>query len=191
MEPAVDLVSMYMDQLHPSDVGMAVAREHGVEVYPSIRAALTLTPPSAGHWPTAADWQVGDLAVDGVLIIAEHGDYSGNERSRQMYPRRYFFEQVCGVLATSGRAVPIFNDKHLAYSWADCVWMYERAEELGAPFMAGSSVPVAERRPGARARHRDPDRRGIVAGLLPSVRQWAGLLRLPRAGGATVHGGAA
>ena len=147
VEPAVDLVSMYMDQLHPSDVGIEVAREHGVEVYPSIRGALTLTAPSAGHWPTAPDWEVGKLAVDGVLLIAEHGDYSGNERSRQMYPRRYFFEQVCGVLGTSGRAVPIFNDKHLAYSWADCVWMYERAKELGAPFMAGSSVPVAERVP--------------------------------------------
>ena len=105
VEPAVDLVSMYMDQLHPADVGMELAREHGVEVNPSIRGALTLTPPSAtGHWPTASDWKVGDLAVDGVLIIAEHGDYCGNERGRQMYPRRYFFEQVCGVLAASGRS---------------------------------------------------------------------------------------
>ncbi len=145
--PAVDLVSMYVDQLHPADVGMELAREHGVEVYPSIRGALTLTPPSAGHWPTAPDWKAGDLAVDGVLIVAEHGDYSGNERARQMYPRRHFFEQVCGVMATSGRAVPVFNDKHLSYDWADCVWMYERARELGAPFMAGSSVPVAERVP--------------------------------------------
>ena len=85
--------------------------------------------------------------MDGVLIIGEHGDYSGNERTRQMYPRKYFFEQVCGVLATSGRAVPVFNDKHLAYSWTDCVWMYERARELGAPFMAGSSIPVIERIP--------------------------------------------
>ena len=148
IEPSVDLVSMYMDQLHPADVGMELAREHGVDVYPSIRGALTLTPPSAtGHWPTASDWKVGDLAVDGVLIIAEHGDYCGNERGRQMYPRRYFFEQVCGVLAASDRAVPIFNDKHLAYSWADCVWRYERARELGAPFMAGSSIPVIERIP--------------------------------------------
>ena len=148
VEPSVDLVSMYMDQLHPADVGMELAREHGVDVYPSIRGALTLTHPSAaGNWPTASDWKVGELAVDGVLIIGEHGDYSGNERTRQMYPRKYFFEQVCGVLATSGRSVPIFNDKHLAYSWADCVWMYERARELGAPFMAGSSLPVIERIP--------------------------------------------
>ncbi len=147
IEPSVDLVSMYVDQPHPDDVGMEVARKHGVDVYPSIRSALTLTPPSAGHWPTASDWKVGELAVDGVLIIGEHGDYSGNERGRQMYPRRHFFEQVCGIFATSGRAAPVFNDKHLAHSWADCVWMYERAAELGAPFMAGSALPVADRAP--------------------------------------------
>ena len=64
-----------------------------------------------------------------------------------MYPRRYFFEQVCGVFSTSGRSVPVFNDKHLAYSWADSWWMYERAKELGVPFMAGSSLPVAHRKP--------------------------------------------
>jgi hypothetical protein len=103
---------------------------------------LTLTPPSAGYWPTAPDWQVGELAVDGVLIIAEHGDYAGNERHRQMYPRRYFFEQVCGIMAVSGRSVPVFTDKHLAYNWTDAMWMYKRAQELGVPPMAGSALPV-------------------------------------------------
>lgn len=147
LKPKVDLVSMYIDQLHTSDVGMELAQEHGVAVYPSIRAALTLTPPSAGHWPTASDWQVGELEVDGVLMIGEHGDYSGNERGQQMYPRRHFFEQVCGIFATSRRSVPVFNDKHLAYSWTDCLWMYERAQEMEVPFMAGSSLPVTSRTP--------------------------------------------
>ena len=97
---------MYMDQLNWNDVGMELAREHGIEVYPSIRAALTLTPPSAtGDWPTARDWQDGELAVDGVLLIAEHGDYAANERDQRMYPRRHFFEQICGVIAASERPV--------------------------------------------------------------------------------------
>ena len=59
VEPAVDLVSMYMDQLHPADVGMEIAREHGVEVYPSIRGALTLTPPAppaTGPRPPTGRW---------------------------------------------------------------------------------------------------------------------------------------
>ena len=147
VEPQVDVVSMYMDQVHPNDVGLDLAREHGIEVYPSIRGALTLTPTVTSHWPTGVDFESGELAVDGVLIVGEHGDYAGNERTRQMYPRRHFFEQVCGVFATSGRSVPVFNDKHLAYSWADARWMYDRARELEVPFMAGSSLPLVDRRP--------------------------------------------
>ena len=147
IEPRVDIVSMYIDQLHGGDVGMATAREYGVEVYPSIRAALTLKRGSAGPWPTADDWEDGELAVDGVLLIAEHGDYPYNERDRRLYPRRHMFEQICGVFSGSGRSVPVFGDKHLSYDWSDATWMYDRARELGVPFMAGSSLPVTRREP--------------------------------------------
>ena len=44
-----------------------------------------------------------------------HGDYPHNERGRHQYPRRYFFEQISGVMAESNRSVPCFIDKHLAY----------------------------------------------------------------------------
>ena len=64
-----------------------------------------------------------------------------------MYPRKYFMEQVCGVLVRSGRAVPVFNDKHLSYNWHDALWMVERAAHLGAHFMAGSSAPLGWRSP--------------------------------------------
>ncbi len=147
VEPGVDVVSMYIDQAHPQDIGVELARDHGIELFPSIRSALALRQPPRGHWPTAPGWEIGELAVDGVLIIAEHGDYAPNERGRQMYPRRHFFEQVCGMIALSGRAVPVFNDKHLAYSWDDARWMYDRAAELDIPFMAGSSLPVTGRTP--------------------------------------------
>ena len=100
-----------------------------------------------GHWTPEDEERPGDLAVDGVLIVAEHGDYAGNERHRHLYPRRYFFEQVCGVFAMSGRSVPVFNDKHLAYDWNDALWMYERARELDVPFMAGSALPLCSRGP--------------------------------------------
>ena len=62
--------------------------------------------------------------------------------------RRYFFEQVAGVIAESGRSVPVFTDKHFAYSWADALFMWERSQELKIPLMAGSCLPVgAWRRP--------------------------------------------
>ncbi len=145
--PRVEVVSMYMDQLHVNDVGMETARVNGVEVFPSIRGALTLERGSRGAWPTAEDWEDGELSVDGVLLIAEHGDYPYNERDRRLYPRRHMFEQICGVFSGSGRSVPVFSDKHLSYSWSDAVWMYERAADLGAAFMAGSSLPVTRREP--------------------------------------------
>lgn len=56
-------------------------------------------------------------------------------------------EQICGVFEQSERSVPIFSDKHLSYSWADAQWMVNRARELAVPFMAGSSMVTAWRRP--------------------------------------------
>lgn len=131
--PRVDVASMYIDQFPDNDMGRRIAAEHDVPVYDSIVKALTL----GGK----------ELAVDGVLLIGEHGDYAWNEKEQHLFPRRYFMEQICGVFATSGRSVPVFNDKHLSYNWPDAKWMYDRARALGAPFMAGSSLPVAWRRP--------------------------------------------
>ena len=42
-EPQVDLVSMYIDQPNWTDLGHKLARDHNIEIYGSIRAALTLT----------------------------------------------------------------------------------------------------------------------------------------------------
>jgi hypothetical protein len=134
VEPQVEIVSFYLDQVGPRDVGLDVAQEHDIPVYESIVQALTLN--------------TNDLAVDGVLLIGEHGDYAWNEKEQHLYPRRFFFEQICGVFATSGRSVPVFSDKHLAWNWDSAKWMYDRARELQIPFMAGSSLPVTYRNPG-------------------------------------------
>jgi hypothetical protein len=131
--PRVDVVSMYVDQFAENDLSRRIAAAHNVPIYPSIVKALTL----GGS----------ELAVDGVLLIGEHGDYAWNEKDQQLYPRKYFMEQICGVFSTSARAVPVFNDKHLSYSWHDAKWMADRAAQLGAPFMAGSSLPFAYRNP--------------------------------------------
>jgi hypothetical protein len=133
LPPQVDIASMYIDQIDERDIGVALAQAHGVPIYKSIPEALTL----GGK----------DLAVDGVLLIGEHGDYAWNEKGQHLYPRRYFFEQICGVLATSGRSIPVFNDKHLSYNWADATWMVNRARELDVPLMAGSSLPLCWRKP--------------------------------------------
>ena len=41
LAPRVDLVSMYIDQISDRDIGLGIAAEHGVTVYPSIVKALT------------------------------------------------------------------------------------------------------------------------------------------------------
>lgn len=131
--PRVDMASMYVDQFAENDMSRSFSEAYDVPIYPSIVKALTL----GGK----------ELAVDGVLLIGEHGDYAWNEKEQHLYPRKYFMEQICGVMAVSGRTAPIYNDKHLSYNWHDAKWMYDRAAQLGAPFMAGSSLPFFWRSP--------------------------------------------
>ncbi|HEX2037338.1 MAG TPA: hypothetical protein VHS99_24425, partial [Chloroflexota bacterium] len=127
--PRVRVVSLYTDQVPANDISREWAQRAGVPIFPTVREALTLG--------------VAGLAVDGVLIVGEHGDYPHNERGQHLYPRRRLFEEAVEVIREARRPVPVFVDKHLAYAWADAKWMYDTARELGIPLMAGSSVPTA------------------------------------------------
>ncbi|MEZ5402448.1 MAG: hypothetical protein R2729_22425 [Bryobacteraceae bacterium] len=134
-DPPFDVVSLWMDQIHPADIGTRLASAYGLPVTKSIRDALTLG--------------TGKLAVDGVVMVCEHGDYPHNERNQQLYPRYEFFEQIVQVFKESGRVCPVFTDKHLSYDWTKAKRMYDWSRELKFPLMAGSSVPVTFRRPAA------------------------------------------
>lgn len=136
--PALTLASMYIDQHRERDVSRAKSRERGVPIAETIEGALTL----GG----------GDLAVDGVILIGEHGDYPFNAKGQQLYPRRRFFDATADVFEARGRVVPVFNDKHLGPVWEDALATYRRARALGIPFMAGSSMPVGFRVPDAAPR---------------------------------------
>ena len=131
--PPCDIVSLYMDQVHPADIGCRLAAAYGFSVARSISEALTLG--------------TGKLAVDGVLLVAEHGSYPYNDRQQQLYPRFEFFQQVVDVFRKSRRSVPVFCDKHLSWSWDRAKQMYDWSRELKFPLMAGSSIPVTFRRP--------------------------------------------
>src|SRR6266545_5158108 len=82
--PRVEVVSMYTDQVPKNDISREWAERSGVPIYPTIRKALTLGGDS--------------LAVDGVIIIGEHGDYPTNARGQKEYPRRRLFEAVLDVM---------------------------------------------------------------------------------------------
>lgn len=131
--PNLQLVSMYVDQYPANDMSKALAKKYGFRLCATIEEALTLGTPT--------------LAVEGVLNIGEHGNYANNERGQKLYPRRRFFEGVTKVFEKYKKAVPVFNDKHLAATWEDAKWMYDKSRALFVPFLAGSSIPVTYRRP--------------------------------------------
>jgi hypothetical protein len=131
--PGMDVVSFYVDQFSERDMAREVAANYKIKIYPTIAGALCLG---------------GDtLAVDGVLSIGEHGKYPINEKGQQEYPRKRFFDEIVALFRRSNRVAPVFNDKHLSYRWDWAKEMYDTARRMRIPFMAGSSVPLAERRP--------------------------------------------
>jgi hypothetical protein len=132
--PEMDLVSLYVDQVTDRDFSRERATRHpSMKIYPTIAESLTLG---------------GDkLAVDGVVLIGEHGKYPRNEKRQTQYPRYEMFQEIVKVFRASGRSVPVFNDKHLSWKWDWAKEMYDTSREMGFAFMAGSSLPVTWRTP--------------------------------------------
>ena len=62
-------MSLYIDQFPENDLARATAKRHGVPIHPTVEDALTL----GGS----------NLAVDGVVIIGEHGDYPAMSGARR------------------------------------------------------------------------------------------------------------
>lgn len=87
------------------------------------------------------------LAVEGVLLIGEHGNYPLNDKGQILYPRHDLMSEIVHVFKKTGQTCPVFNDKHLSYAWPKAKEMVDWSRELKFPFMAGSSLPVTWRRP--------------------------------------------
>jgi hypothetical protein len=132
-EPGTEIVALYIDQFPNRDMGRAVAKDYKIPIYPTIAEAVC----RGG----------ATLAVDAVLSIGEQGNYPLNAKKQREYPRKRFFDEIVAVFEKSGRVVPVFNDKHLSYRWDWAKEMVDTARRLKIPLMAGSSVPLAERRP--------------------------------------------
>jgi hypothetical protein len=131
--PNVRVASLYVDQRPEGDQSTDRAREFGFSVWPTVAEALRCG---------------GDrLAVDGVLLMAEHGEYPRNELGQILYPRYPFFKACVRVFEEDGRALPVYNDKHLSYSFEQAREMVADARRLDFPLLAGSSLPVTWRLP--------------------------------------------
>jgi hypothetical protein len=133
-KPRVDVASVYIDQFPEGDLARERIKRHNLKQFPSIAEALTLG--------------TGKLAVDGVVIIGEHGNYPKNEKGQTLYPRYEWFKEIVKVFEDSDRSVPVFNDKHLSTTWERCKEMVDDSKRLDFQFLAGSSLPVTWRLPG-------------------------------------------
>ncbi|WP_276358895.1 hypothetical protein [Daejeonella sp. H1SJ63] len=129
--PQIKIASVYIEQVGANDTGIRIAKMNNTPVYPTVEEALTLG---------------GDkLAVDAVIYVGEHGEYPYNRLGMKLYPRMNYLERIFRVFDASNRSVPVFTDKALSYSWIDSRWIYDRAQELNVPLMAGSSLPYCWR----------------------------------------------
>ena len=132
-QPPLDVVAAYVDQKPENDLSRKRSEEFGFPIFPTIAETLRCG---------------GDkLAVDAVLIIGEHGNYEKSEYGQTKYPRYEFFKQTTDVFRQDGRAVPVFNDKHLSWKWEWAKEMVDISRELKFAFTAGSSLPVTWRMP--------------------------------------------
>src|SRR5262245_45139591 len=145
--------SLYVDQRPDNDQSREVARDFKVTLTRSVTEALTLG--------------TNKLAVEGVLLIGEHGNYPRNDKGQVLYPRYEFFKEIVEVFRKTGQGVPVFNDKHLSYSWARAKEMVGWSRELKFPLMAGSSLPVTWRRPELEPKIDTPVEEALVAAYGP------------------------
>src|SRR5579885_600905 len=123
--PRSKIVAMFTEQVPKADISRDRARKYHVPIFRTVQEALMLG---------------GDrLAVDGVLLIGEHGDYPMNDKEQKLYPRFEMFLKITDVFRQSGRSVPVFNDKHLSWSWRQA----ERMPAVDTPFGVPQRYAVA------------------------------------------------
>ncbi|WP_254508831.1 hypothetical protein [Anatilimnocola floriformis] len=131
-QPNVQVVRMLDDQSPAEDLGPGFCRDHGIQLCKTVEETLL---------------KDGQLDVDGVVLIIEHGDYPVNDRKQILYPRHKYFQEIVKVFRKVGRSVPVFVDKHLSYDHEHAAEMVRTAKELKFGLMAGSSLPVTWRMP--------------------------------------------
>ncbi|MEP6536544.1 MAG: hypothetical protein ABJF23_14550, partial [Bryobacteraceae bacterium] len=76
----VDVVSVYIHQLQESGLGQKVCKSKGIHIFNTVSEALTL----GGK----------ELAVDGVVLVGEHGLYHRNLKGQTYYPRWWLYQQI-------------------------------------------------------------------------------------------------
>lgn len=125
--PRTRIASLYLMQKDPTDQSGPLIALYGARDSPDIRDAMTLG--------------TGELAVDAVMIIGEHGDFPHNEIRQKLYPRKELFDGVMEVIEASGKRIPLYFDKHFSWNPAYAREIFSRIQQAGLPFFGGSCTP--------------------------------------------------
>jgi hypothetical protein len=125
--PRLRTVNFYVDQFPDNDMAREQAAEYGIRICSTVAEAIR--------------------DVDGIAVIGEHGQYPRTRLGNVQYPRKRYFDEIASVFVKRGRPVPLFNDKYLAYDWADARAMYDQVRDMRIPFLCGSTLPWTWRRP--------------------------------------------
>src|SRR5262249_2467530 len=81
--PDFAIAGMHVEQTPKNDLSRELSQKFGLPLYSDVASALTLG---------------GDkLAVDGVFLIGEHGDYPYNTKGQKLYPRYEMFQKIIEV----------------------------------------------------------------------------------------------
>lgn len=131
--PRSTIAGLYTHQCPPNDMSRTFCTEHGIPLYDTVADALC-----AGG---------SSLAVDGVMLIGEHGKYDLSSIGAHKYPRKELFDQIVQVFRDSGRSVPVFCDKHYSWNFEWAMEMERTARDMGFLLFGGSSIPLCPRRP--------------------------------------------
>ena len=83
MPSRVEVVSVYIHQFDTSLLGQKVCQSKKIPIFSTVGDAVTL----GGK----------ELAVDGVVIVGEHGDYPTNLKGQWLLPRWWMYHEVMRV----------------------------------------------------------------------------------------------
>ncbi len=127
------VVSLYMDQLPKGELGRALAKTHGFAVSHSVAGALTLG---------------GDrLAVDAVLLVAEHGDYPQLPYGPDDLSQAPAVRADCRCLPPHGAGRAGLHRQAPGRQLERRLLDLRDGACVDIPLMAGSSLPVTWRYP--------------------------------------------
>jgi len=132
-DPGVDVVSFYADQFPNGDMAREASERFKV---PLSRQSMRPSAWAASRWPSMRWCSSASMAAIREMSWA-----------RRCIRGKNFFDQIVAVVERTNVLCLCSNDKHLSYRWDWAKAMYDDARRLNMPFMAGSSVPLAERRP--------------------------------------------